>query len=79
MGSSRFGFGFLTGRREMVDFMRDFDVDDSNPVRRCSEEIYSVRRRKLTPELSPVGFPRVASGRSNATSSGCGSTAWISG
>jgi len=34
--------------------------------------MYSVRLRKLTPEVIDVGFPRAARGRRRALSWGCG-------
>ncbi len=53
-----------------VDLIRFREVLDSKRERLCSDEMYSVLRRKLTPEVTEVGLPNVARGRRRALSRG---------
>lgn len=52
-------------------WMRSFDVVDLKVERALSEEMYSVRRRKETPEELRVGLPNDAKGRRSGLSFSC--------
>lgn len=64
-----------------VLFIKEREVVDSNRERDVWDEMYSVRRKKETPESENLGFPSVESGRSRARSCGWGTGgckgAWI--
>jgi hypothetical protein len=49
---------------------KPLEVAESNRTFDVCEEIYSVRRRKETPESADFGLPRDASGLSRARSCG---------
>ena len=49
-----------------------FDVLDSYRSPAWIAVIYSVRRRKLAPDVAEFGFPRVERGRNSGLSCGCG-------
>lgn len=63
---SRF-IGALLARLPVLS-IRDLDVVDSKRFGLLALEMYSVRRRKETPESENLGFPRVDRGRRSGRS-----------